>query len=406
MRVLVYPAMMEIGGSQLNALELAEGVKQRGHSVTLFAPQGALVPKALRMGLDYVQAPVEDAFPSARNVVKLCDLVRTQRIDILHAYEWGPSLELAFGPHLLLGTPLVTTVMSMSVSAEVPRHAHLILGTQELVDQERHKGRTRATLMEPPIDTDINAPGTSRSDATATAYAADDMVIAIVGRLTDALDKLAGVLTAIDVVGTLARSDKRIHLWVVGDGPGYAEAAEAADRVNTSLGRVVIRVDGQLLDPRPAYDRADIVLGMGSSAIKGMAFAKPVVVQGNAGFWRLLEESSLPMFFGQGWYGDGGRGADDLRDQLLKLLDNREYRRELGQLGRGIAVDRYALRNAIDQQINIYRQALQLGTPAHQKAGSLAHSAIELAKFRIVQRRRELARFVPGPRLALQNGTP
>ena len=43
MRILVYPAKMEIGGSQLNAIELARGVAELGHDVLLFGPTGPLV---------------------------------------------------------------------------------------------------------------------------------------------------------------------------------------------------------------------------------------------------------------------------------------------------------------------------------------------------------------------------
>ena len=34
MKVLVYPHTMEIGGSQLNAIEIAAAVRDRGHDVT------------------------------------------------------------------------------------------------------------------------------------------------------------------------------------------------------------------------------------------------------------------------------------------------------------------------------------------------------------------------------------
>jgi hypothetical protein len=42
MRVLVYPHLMEVGGSQHNAIELADSVAEAGHEVVLFAPRGDL----------------------------------------------------------------------------------------------------------------------------------------------------------------------------------------------------------------------------------------------------------------------------------------------------------------------------------------------------------------------------
>ena len=83
----------------------------------------------------------------------------------------------------------------------------------------------------------------------------------------------------------------------------------------TDVGRDVVLVTGALLDPRPAYAAADIVIGMGSSALKGMAFGKPLVVQGEQGFWKLLEPATLPIFLAQGFLprwnpGRSARGAD------------------------------------------------------------------------------------------------
>ena len=45
-------------------------------------------------------------------------------------------------------------------------------------------------------------------------------------------------------------------------------------RAMGAAGRTVISFAGMLVDPRAAYSAADIVVGMGSSALRAMAFAK------------------------------------------------------------------------------------------------------------------------------------
>ena len=92
---------------------------------------------------------------------------------------------------------------------------------------------------------------------------------------------------------------------IVGDGAARAEVEEAAAAANARAGRRVVVLAGQLGDPRPAYAAADVVLGMGGSALRGMAFGKPLMVQGEGGFWELLTPESAPMFLRQGWYGIG-----------------------------------------------------------------------------------------------------
>ena len=55
----------------------------------------------------------------------------------------------------------------------------------------------------------------------------------------------------------------------------------------------------------------DIVLGMGTSAQKGMAFGKPVVIQGERGYWETLTPENMSQFLYHNFYGlgDGGDGA-------------------------------------------------------------------------------------------------
>jgi glycosyltransferase involved in cell wall biosynthesis len=390
MRILVYPAHMEIGGSQMNAVELAHGVAERGHEVVMFGPDGALTSTVKELGLEYVRAPREHRWPSPRNMRRLRRLVGERGIDIVHAYEWGPCLDLAFGPHAKLGTPLVTTVLSMSVPAFLPEHAPLVVGTPELADEQRRL-RSIAHLIEPPIDTVKNAP-TGRRGRSRERFgcAPDEVVLAIVCRLTSELFKLDGVLEAIEVVERIG-ADHPIRLLVVGDGPGLGVVADRAAEVNRLLRRPAVSAVGGMLDPRDAYDAADVVFGHGSSALKGMAFAKPLVVHGRKGFWRLVDESSLQPFLDHGWWGMGdGDGPGALQSVLEWLLVRRDRWEVLGRFGRRVVEERYSLEQAIDAQIDVYRQALAFRPSPDTARRSLRRTAVEVAKYRA---RTNLVRF-------------
>ncbi|MPQ99436.1 glycosyltransferase [Modestobacter sp. I12A-02628] len=384
MRVLVYPHLMEIGGSQLNAVELAARVQQAGHEVVVVGPDGALVPRARALGLEYLQLPVPHRWPAPRNVAALTSLVRRRGIDVVHGYEWGPALELAYGPHLLLGTPAVTTVLSMDVPGFLAPHVPLVVGTRDLVAEARLR-YAEVHLMEPPIDTELNAPGPDRAAARARfGVGPGELLLSVVCRLTPDLEKLQGVLTAVQVVGELARS-RPVRLLVAGDGPGLDDVRAAAAQVNAATGAPTVVVTGGLLDPRPAYDAADVVLGMGSSALKGMAFARPLVVQGHTGFWRLLTPATEPLFAAQGWYGAGdGDGPAALRAALAPLLDAPGHRAELGALGRGLVTERFSLTAAAAALDQLYRDVLAGPAAPAARRRLLAGPALEVGKFKAV----------------------
>lgn len=163
------------------------------------------------------------------------------------------------------------------------------------------------------------------------------------------------------------------------------DVAQLANAVNSKRGRVVVLVTGGLLDPRQAYASSDIVIGMGSSALKGMSFAKPLVVQGSAGYWKLLDESSAQTFLHQGFFGGAGRGAPDLASELTAIVDNETRRRELGEFGRRIVESRFSLEAAVKHQLEIYRLAVDSKGKNREERRELLRSGTEIAKFKIVR---------------------
>src|SRR5215469_332867 len=109
MRIIVYPHAMEIGGSQLNAIQLAGAVRDRGHEVIVVAEPGPLVDVVRELDLEHVPIPEKrrrPSFPVARLLTKL---VRERSVDVVHGYEWPPAVEAFYGPRLRLGTPVIAT---------------------------------------------------------------------------------------------------------------------------------------------------------------------------------------------------------------------------------------------------------------------------------------------------------
>ena len=55
MRIAVYPHDLGIGGSQLNAIEIAAGVRDLGHHPFVVGRPGALVERIHELGLEFVE---------------------------------------------------------------------------------------------------------------------------------------------------------------------------------------------------------------------------------------------------------------------------------------------------------------------------------------------------------------
>jgi Glycosyltransferase Family 4 len=123
-KILVYPHDLAMGGSQLNAIELAGAVRDLGHDVIVFGRPGVLVERAVDLGLEFVAAPETRQRPGLRVIAVLRRLIRERQLDVLHGYEWPPALDAHIACR---GTQAVSvcTVMSMSVAPYIPHRMPL-----------------------------------------------------------------------------------------------------------------------------------------------------------------------------------------------------------------------------------------------------------------------------------------
>src|SRR4051794_27232466 len=105
MRVLVYPSNLEVGGSQLNAIELGGAVRNFGWEVVMYGPDGTLRQTIDRLGLEFIEAPAADRHPSRAVMRHLTATVVSRKIQLVHGYESDAIQNLAYGPHLRNGIP-------------------------------------------------------------------------------------------------------------------------------------------------------------------------------------------------------------------------------------------------------------------------------------------------------------
>jgi glycosyltransferase involved in cell wall biosynthesis len=375
---------MEIGGSQLNAIEIAAAVRDRGHYVAVVSRPGPLVETVRRLGLEHFPLdPRARRMPSPYAAAHLTRLARHQGIDVVHAYEWPPTIEAFAGPRLLLGLPVVSTIMSMAVAPFLPRTIPLTVGTEDIRRHAIAAGHSWVTLLEPPVDVNRDSPMHDPGPFHTTLGLDPAVpVLAMVCRLVPEL-KLEGLLSACDAVAHLAQAGVKFQLLIVGDGSARPLVEQAAAAANRRAGRRVVVLAGQLADPRPAYAAADVVLGMGGSALRALAFGKPLIVQGERGFWELLTPDSAPKFLRQGWYGLGAHsdghaaGAARLAEILRDVLDDHDARVRLGDYGRRLVVERFSLDRAAAIQEELYAAAMR--TSGRRSAVPLAADAARAA---------------------------
>jgi glycosyltransferase involved in cell wall biosynthesis len=363
MRLLVAPHDLQIGGSQINAIDLAAGAAEAGHDVIVYGVDGPLVARIESLGLEFVSARPLRYRPAPSRIAQLAALAHRRRLDLVHAYEWPPCLDAYYGAHFLLGVPLVCTVLSMSVSPLIPRSIPLVMGTEALGNEARRTHRAPVWVLEPPIDVDSDHPGIDGESFRRSSGAQEDgsLLIVTVSRLAIDL-KLDALVEAIDAIDLLA-GRLPVRLAIVGGGPAAAALQARGEEVNRRHGSEIVRFLGPMDDPRSAYAGADVVVGMGSSALRALSIGRPVVVQGEQGFSKPFTPETLPYFLNNGFYGRAERGwtVERFADQLHDLLADSSRRAALGAFGRRIVVERFSLSRALARQLDIYDAVLARG---------------------------------------------
>jgi glycosyltransferase involved in cell wall biosynthesis len=361
LNILIGLEGMALGGCPINALDLGRAMRSRGHRVSVFAIEEdvrvSVVPYAEESGFRISRLPAATGTaPLARQIRALADQVSA---DIIHVFApWlGPAATIAARPSQRR-SPIVTNWMMENVSY-TPQATPLILGTRRLQEEAQARHRSRVWLMEPPVDVEKDAPNPAlgRRFRRENDIADDELAVIIVSRLDQDL-KAEGIGHAIGAIRRL--NQRRLRLVVVGDGNAFNQIQKQAELVNRFLGRSAVVLTGARQDPRPAYDAADITLGMGGSALRALAHGKPLIVLGERGFARTFEPTTGNQFYQAGFFGDepSHDPVGHLAEQLQTLL-NRNKRQALGEFGLAEVQDRFGLAASAEKLETIYRTSLR-----------------------------------------------
>lgn len=399
MKILIYPHAMELGGSQLNAIELAGELAGLGHDVAVISEPGPLTSQVADRGLEHIPIPAERRRPSPEVLRVLWREARRRRTDIVHGFEWPPALE-AWTAFSTVRRPLaVASIMSMSVAPFLPRDLPITVGTRDLLRTTENQGFRSVQLLEPPIDTQANSPGFPVTEFRAMISALPRTAeVVVVSRLAIEL-KLEGLFEAVEAVATLP-PEYPARLVVVGDGPGRQALQSQVERANARAGREAAVLLGEMRDPRSAYSAATVCLGMGGSALRAMSIGKPLIVQGERGFWRTVTPDTAREFLQTGWYGigDGTPGVAALRKEIIGLLTSTEARNSLGDFGRSLVCDSYSLDQAAASLAAWYEQLLASprgpGIRLAQASRS-APNAARFMKYKVIRRHQRHRGAVP-----------
>ena len=233
----------------------------------------------------------------------------------------------------------------MHLTRVLPKSVPITFGTPELVDLARTSGHRKAVLLLPPVDVHQNAPDAVDPTDFRKRYGigSGDITLVTVSRLAESM-KGESLFRTLHAVRDLGR-DLPLRFVIVGDGTARPQLQRLADEINGALRRPAVILTGALLDPRPAYAAADVVIGMGGSALRGMAFGKTVLIVGAAGFCASFTPDTAEQFYYRGMYGRGDGDGNNARlvAELRALTEKPERLPSIGAFSRQFVLQKFSL---------------------------------------------------------------
>ncbi len=92
MKILQMLPSLEVGGVERGVIDLARGMKLRGHQAPVMSSGGALVAELSKMGVPHYELPVHKKSLSSLSLVpKIVEIIRRERIDAVHARSRVPA---------------------------------------------------------------------------------------------------------------------------------------------------------------------------------------------------------------------------------------------------------------------------------------------------------------------------
>ncbi|MEO5925034.1 MAG: glycosyltransferase [Bryobacteraceae bacterium] len=387
MKILICIRQMVMGGIQVNAIDLAVALRDRhGCEVAFFGAPGPLVQLVKQHGMRFYPSPDALFCPSWGVMKALRAAVRQEQPNLLHAWDWPPSLEAFLGVHLPMGIPMLVTDMLHEVNPIMPKRVPNTFGVPALVDEARARGRQPVGFLPPPVDLVLNAPSAvdTESFLARCHVQPGEIVITTVSRLDPDM-KTESIARSLDLVEEFGKQYP-IRFIITGDGQSRAELEQRAAVINAGLQRTAVIFTGALLDPRPAYAVADVVIGMGGSAMRSMAFGKPTIVVGMNGFAKLLCPETAESIYYNGNYGSGDGSNDSLRAALGRLLEQPETMVPLGRFSRDFVEKNFGLEAVADRLAAFCQQAAEEPPSFLAASGEALRIAGVYFRYRLFQR--------------------
>jgi glycosyltransferase involved in cell wall biosynthesis len=357
---------LNLGGSEMVAVELGEHARRQGHRVTVIATDGPLGERTRASGADHLDWPIGKKRLSTLGFIRrLREWIEHERPDLIHVHSRLPAWICRLALRGLADADRPAFVTSMHGHYSVSRYSAIMAGGDRVIAVSDH---IRDYTLHNYPDTDPQRVITVHGGVSHRAFphgyrpSADwyeevgkafpglegKRLICLPGRLS----RYKGHVDFIELVGRLQSEVADIHGVIVGDakpGSRYRDELEGLAERYGVLNRLTFT--GARMDMRDWLAAAEIVYSLcsdppeafGRTVPEALHLGVPVIGWNHGGVQETLE-----ALFPVGAVSPGDR--DELLDKSLLFLAKRPEVPPNQSFG---------LRSSMEKTMNVYQAALE-----------------------------------------------
>lgn len=374
MNILQIVPELNAGGVERTVLEIAEALVENGHSAHVASAGGRLAPALEKLGATSHILPLasKNPFSIRPNAKALCDIIRKNNIDIVHARSRAPAFA-AKRAAKKTNTHFVTTYHGIyNAKSALKRRYNRIMASGEIVIanseftkahilQEHGIGPERIVVIPRGVDTKAFNPKhidaqTIKTQREIWNVPQDGIVLLLPARLT----RWKGQALAIEAFSGLNTLSVKLHLVLLGDAQGrdhYVDALKSAVKSAALEDRVHFANHTENIPA--AYGASTLVLvpsiepeAFGRTAIEAGAMQKPVIASNHGGTQETVIDGQTGVLFRPG-------DVQALRFAIEKLLNMSNAKRaQMGAAARPHICQKYSTAQLQKATLDVYNRLL------------------------------------------------
>ncbi len=369
---------LETGGAEQTAIDIAQAVVSAGGRAYVATRGGRMASRLEADGGRLVQMPVHSKNPLVMmgNAARLIDLIRKEKISIVHARSRAPAFSALWAAHTTK-VPFVATYHGIyNAKSGLKRWYNAVMTRGDLVIANSDYTRDHVIAEhDAPADKVISIPRgvdltrfDPRKVTAARIQALRDLwglgkpdgrtVFVLGGRIT----RLKGHKTIVDAAALLKTEGREDFLILfVGDDQGRTDyRQEVEDAISAGGLSDNIRLVGHCDDMPAAYRLADFALlpstqpeSFGRAAVEPQAMGRPVLVSDHGGARETVVEGET------GWRLPVGDAKAWARGLAEAMSTNAGRRGAMGEAGQARAKNHYSVEAMCEATLAVYARILE-----------------------------------------------